>query len=45
MFIEDFFEFLNTLWAMTVLDFEKCKKVKVYFTKYSKFRKFYLVFS
>jgi len=37
MFAEDFFEILNTLWAMRVLVFEKCKKVKVYFTKYSKF--------
>jgi len=28
MFAEDFFEILNTLWAMTVLVFEKCKKVR-----------------
>jgi len=34
MFIEDSFEFLNQLWALTVLIFEKCKKVEVYFTKY-----------
>jgi len=45
MFIKDFFEFLNQLWAMTVLIFEKCKKAKVYFTKYSKFLKCYLLFS